>query len=65
MTANAMSQVNEKCRTRLMCDDLYYCLVEDSCFCPYVVNFGDYFICQHRRKADYAREIGKKGSDDN
>ena len=47
-----------------MFEDIYYCVVEDSCFCPYVVKFGSNSICQHHRKADYFRGCGTGGNAD-
>jgi hypothetical protein len=56
----------DKCKTQLVCDDLWYCLTHNASRCRHVIGLGNEYYCDHHERhsfkiKDHSRENSNYG----
>lgn len=57
---------HEKCKTKHLNEDLYYCVTHNAHLCRYSIGLGNEYYCDHRERhnfkiSDQAREKSNYG----
>ncbi len=54
----------KKCRTKLVRDELYSCLMKNGYRCHYAIRFNSDFYCDHQDRRNFGENYPSRGTHD-